>query len=137
MNLVPPISLDTTRQEILDDCKVIYELAQRRLAIRNGFKPKGERAAFFAPKTDWLGRNEDVALALGKAQIAARLLDDQRIEVLSVHISGETAVLTVSHAPDQASVQGAFTMRSRNGADAKGVAMIGHGEHAVLVEWAL
>lgn len=97
--------------------------------------PKGERAAFFAPKTDWLPRNEALALALGAAQIAARILDDQRLTVLKVEVVGETAILHLNAAPAQASVEGGITLVRPAGRF--GCARMGKGEGAVLVEWPL
>lgn len=96
---------------------------------------KGERAAFFAPKLDWMPRNEQLSLALGKAQIAARILDDHRIGILSAVISGDTALLKLAKAPTGELVHGSHLVDV--GEVSYGRAMLGDGEHAVLVEWAL
>ncbi len=118
--------------------EVVDELSLRRLAANTPMSnqpPKGDRAAFFAPKTNWIPRNEAVALALGKAQIAARLLDDQGISVLHVNVCGDTAAMSIDRAPAQGSIHGEHTKRV--GTRSYGRALLGEGEHAVLVEWAL
>ncbi len=76
-------------------------LEMRDLRTLLAASPKGEPAARFTAKLDWLPMNEQMAVQLGHAQAALRLLDDQRAICTSVEIYSDLIVIDLARAPDQ------------------------------------
>lgn len=105
-------------------------------------RPKAERAAFFAPKLDWDERNEQLATALGRAQIALRVLDDHSAEVAHVAIGGEFPVIRLRHPPEPALLCRFTGIHRTSERDAQGLRPLACGLLSAegcdaLVEWRL
>lgn len=63
--------------------------------------PKGEPVSRFTAKLNWLPCNEQLAVQLGHAQAALRLLDDQRAICTSVEIYPDLILIDLARAPDE------------------------------------
>lgn len=62
-------------------------------------QPKGELAAMLPAKLNWLPCNEQLAVQLGHAQRALRLLDDQRALVTGLQIRDNIILIDLARAP--------------------------------------